>query len=80
LVLSVAVPTGPSRHKSRKAERGIRQGRCLSPILFNLHSEHLPKKALEGFGDFKIGQVICTVKYKDDIVLLQKEETARMVD
>jgi len=59
---------------------GIRQGRCLSPILFNIHSEHLPKKALEGFGDFKIGQVICTVKYKDDIVLLQKEETARMVD
>jgi len=52
----------------------------LSPILFNIHSEHLPKKALEGFGDFKIGQVICTVKYKDDIVLLQKEETARMVD
>jgi hypothetical protein len=34
------------------------------------------KEALEGFGDFKIGgQVIRTVKYADDLVLLAKEET-----
>ena len=33
------------------------------------------KWALEGFGDIKIGgQVICTVKYGDDTVLLAKEE------
>jgi hypothetical protein len=32
--------------------------------------------ALEGFGDFKIGEkVIRTVKYADDVVLLAKEET-----
>jgi hypothetical protein len=32
--------------------------------------------ALEGFGDFTIhGQVIITVKYADDLVLLAKEET-----
>jgi hypothetical protein len=37
---------------------------------------YLTKEALEGFGDFKIGgQVICTVKYADDLVLLAKEET-----
>jgi hypothetical protein len=31
---------------------------------------------LEGFEDFKIGgQIIHTVKYEDDIVLLAKEET-----
>jgi hypothetical protein len=30
---------------------------------------------LEGFGDFKIGgQIINTVKYADDLVLLAKEE------
>jgi hypothetical protein len=52
----------------------------LSPILFNLNSEHIPKEALEGFGDFKIGQAIRTVIYGDDIVQMQKEETARMVD
>jgi hypothetical protein len=35
----------------------------------------LTKKALEGFGDFKIGeQIIHTVKYADDLALLAKEE------
>jgi hypothetical protein len=47
----------------------------LSPILFNLYSEYLTKEALEGFGDIKIGgQVIRTVKYADDLVLLAREE------
>jgi hypothetical protein len=47
----------------------------LSPILFNLYSEYLTKEALEGFGDFKIGgQVVCNVKYADDLVLLAAEE------
>jgi hypothetical protein len=58
-----------------KIGRGVRQGCCLWPILFNLYSEYLTKEALEGFGDFKIGQVIRTVKYADDLVLQAKEET-----
>jgi hypothetical protein len=45
-------------------------------ILFKLYGEYLAKEALEGFGDFKIGQVIRTVKYADDPVLLAKQETA----
>ena len=48
----------------------------MSPILFNLYSECLTKEALDGLGDFNIGgQIIQTVKYADDLVLIAKEET-----
>ena len=58
-----------------KIGRGVRQRCCLSPILFSLYSECLTKEALKGFGDFKIGgQIIITLKYADDLVLLAKEE------
>jgi len=45
----------------------------LSPIPLNLYSEYLPMEDAEGFEDFKI-EVICTVQYTDDLVLLAKEE------
>jgi hypothetical protein len=74
---SVKVRLDQGEMRSVKIRRGVREGGCLSPILFNLHSEYLTKEALEGFGDFKIGeQAIRTVKYADDLVLLAKEETA----
>ena len=61
--------------RSVQIGRGVRQGCCLSPILFNLYSEFLTKEALDGLGDFKIGgQIIQTVKYADDLVLMVKEE------
>jgi len=48
----------------------------LLPILFNLYSECLTKEALNGLGNFNIGrQIIQTVKYADDLVLIAKEET-----
>jgi hypothetical protein len=61
--------------RSVNTGRGVRQVCYLSPILFNLYRECLTEKTLEGFGDFKIGwQIIQTVKYADDLVLLAKEE------
>jgi hypothetical protein len=42
-----------------------------------LYSEYLAKEALEEFGDIKVGkQIICKVKYADELVLLAKEERA----
>jgi hypothetical protein len=60
--------------RSVKTRRGDRPGCCLSPILFSLYTEYLTKDGLEGFGDFKIGQVIRNVKYADNLVLLDKDE------
>jgi hypothetical protein len=41
-----------------------------------VHSEYVTQEALEGLGDFKVGgQIISTVRYADDFVLLAKEET-----
>jgi hypothetical protein len=45
----------------------------MSPLLFNLYSEYITQEAL---GDFKVAaQIISTVRYADDLVLLAKEET-----
>ena len=40
-----------------------------------MYSEYLNKEALEEYRDFKIGQVIRTVKRANELVLLAKEET-----
>jgi len=69
MVQNVKVRLNRGATRSVKIGRGVRQGCCLSPILFNLYSECLTKEALEGFGDFKIGgKIIHTVKYADGIV------------
>jgi hypothetical protein len=47
----------------------------LLPILLNVYSEYLTKESLDVGGNFKIGgQIIHTLKYPDELVLLGKEE------
>ena len=54
--------------RSVQIGRGVKQGCCLSPTLFNFYSDYLAKDALDGLGDFNIGgQIIQTVKYTDDL-------------
>jgi len=61
--------------RSVKTGRGIREGCCLSPILFNVYSECLTKEGLEGCGEFKIGgKIIRSVKHTDNLVLMSKEK------
>jgi hypothetical protein len=62
----VKVRLGRGETRSVQIGRGVQQGCCLSPILFNLYSKCLTKEALDGLGDFKLGgQIIQTVKYAD---------------
>jgi hypothetical protein len=80
---SVEVQLDQGVTKSVKIARGVRQGCCFTPLLFNLYSEYVKQEALERLGDFKVGgQIIRTMRYADDLVLLGKEETIlqRIID
>jgi hypothetical protein len=73
---SVKVRLDQGVTKSVKIGRGVRQGCGLSPLLYNLYSEYITQEALEGLGGFKVGgQIISTMRYAYDFVLLAKEET-----
>jgi hypothetical protein len=51
---SVKLKLGQGETRSLMTGRGVRQGCCLSPILFNLYCEYLTKDAHEESGDFRI--------------------------
>ena len=41
---------------SVEIKREVRQGCCMSPILYNLYGEYLMEKELAEVGDFKFGE------------------------
>jgi hypothetical protein len=52
---SVKLRLDQGETRSVMTGREVRQGCCLSPILFSLYSEYLTKETLEEFGVFEIG-------------------------
>ena len=52
--------------------RGVRQDYILSPLLFNVYSEHLFKEALENIENKVVinGEIINNLRYADDTVLI----------
>ena len=68
---------------SVKIGGGVRQGCCMSPILFNLYGKYLIGGALDEVGVFKIGgRIINKVRFADDTVIIAKsqEELQDMVN
>ena len=60
-----------------KTEKGVQQGRLLSPCLFNLYTEHIMRNA--GLDEFQAGikmgrRNISNLRYADDITLMAECE------
>jgi len=67
--------TGPRREKKCEDSKRSMGAHC-HQFCSACTAKYLTKEALEWFGDFEGGgQVICIMKYADDLVLLAKEET-----
>ena len=58
-----------------KIKRGVRQGCVLSPVLFNLYTEHIFRN-IEGIPGLIVGgNIINNLRYADDTVLLAESAT-----
>ena len=64
--------TAVGRSGPLSVQRGVRQGCPLSPMLFNLYSEHIMRHALEKWEDgIEIGgQLYNNLRYADDVAIL----------
>ena len=80
---TVVVRVGEEETEEMGIGRGVRQGCCLSPMLFNVYAERLTEKALENERGVVIGgERMKTIKYADDQAVLAEteEELQRMME
>ena len=73
--LSVKLHLNQRKTASVEIGRGVRQGCCKSPILFNLYGEYLMKEALAEVGDFLIGgRFIKIVRFANETAIIPKSQ------
>uniref|UniRef100_A0A8D8S3W4 Craniofacial development protein 2 n=1 Tax=Cacopsylla melanoneura TaxID=428564 RepID=A0A8D8S3W4_9HEMI len=67
----VVVRLGDEETEEIGIGRGVRQGCCMSPTLFNLYAERIMNEALEETQGLKVGgESIKTIKYADDQAII----------
>src|SRR6266576_1795586 len=78
----VMVRTGNTQTEWIKIGRGVRQGCCLSPTLFNMYEEEMINEFLENEGSNIGGRKISCVRFADDMVLIDesKEKMQKMLN
>lgn len=77
----VVVRLGDEETEEIKIGRGVRQGCCMSPTLFNLYAEVIMNEALDDTRGIVIGgEQIKSIKYADDqAVMAQTEEELQIM-
>jgi len=57
-----------------RVKKGVRQGRVLSPYLFDILAEMVMRETLDGFQGGLQGRMITNLRYADDVILLATSE------
>ena len=71
----VKVRIGEDVTEGSEIGRGVRQGCCLSPTLFNIYLENIVKNCFQGKGGMLIGwRKIKCIRFGDDMALLAEDE------
>lgn len=79
---TATVKVNKTTSKTFKTQAGTRQGCILSPLLFNIYTEYIMRKVLEGWeGGITIGgRKISNLRYADDtLILAATEEELRAI-
>lgn len=71
---SIVIRIKESESEGIRIEKGVRQGCCLSPILFNIYLEEMLQELLEDCRGVGIGRRVKCIRFADDMALLAENE------